>query len=543
MKIPAILWLTMGAVLAAPPDGSNPKPMPLTQPAAGTKPVPAPKLATGPRLPFESPSFSVPQSRIDDFVFAKLTREKIPAAFPCSDVVFIRRVFLDLIGTLPTADEVSAFLSEKSSDKRTKLVETLFSRKEFADCWAMHWCDVLRVKSEFPINLWPNPAQSYHRMLRDCVQANTPVNTMARALLTATGSNMRVPESNFFRAVQNRDPRSLAAAATLAFMGVRRESLTSAQLDSLATFFSRVGYKTTSEWKEEIVFFDESKPAPLSSVRLPDGQKLTIPPDSDPRLVFANWLLQPQNPWFARCFANRVWFWLLGRGIVNEPDDFRSSNPPSDPKLLAFLEKEFTSHGCDMRHLIRLIVNSRCYQLSSIPATADPRAAECFACYPLRRLDAEILIDALCAVTGSSETYSSLIPEPFTFLPDGTRAIALPDGSISSSFLELFGRPNRDSGLAAERNPKPSADQSLHFLNSSHVRNKIEKSELLRDVIRANGPNNPVTRLYLHILSRPPTDEETRIFRETVAAAPNRRDGLIDVTWALLNTTEFLCRH
>ncbi len=521
MKIPAIIWLTMGAALAAP----------------------EPKLHSGPRLPFETAAFSVPQSQIDECVFTRLSKEKIPAAFPCSDVVFIRRVFLDLIGTLPTGDEVSAFLSEKASDKRAKLVETLFTREEFADYWAMHWSDVLRVKSEFPINLWPNPAQSYHRMLRANLQANVPINTLARNLLTATGSNMRVPESNFYRAVENREPRSLAAAASLAFMGVRREAWTNAQLDSLATFFSRVGYKTTSEWKEEIVFFDESKPSPTNAVRLPDGQKITIPPNIDPRVVFSDWLLQPQNPWFARSFANRVWFWLLGRGIVNEPDDFRTNNPPSDPKLLAYLEKEFTSHGYDMRHLIRLIVNSRTYQLSSIPASADQKVAALFGCYPMRRLDAEVLIDALCAVTGSSETYSSLIPEPFTFLPEGTRAIALPDGSISSSFLELFGRPNRDSGLAAERSLKPSGNQSLHFLNSSHVRNKIEKSALLRDVIASNGPNNPVTKLYLHTLSRQPTDEETRLFRETVAATPNKRDAIIDVTWALLNTTEFQCRH
>jgi len=525
MKIPIIVWLTMGAALAAPNASLEPKPL------------------SSPRLPFEAASFSAPRSRIDEFVFARLSKEKIPAAFPCSDAVFIRRVFIDLIGTLPTGDEVSSFLADKASDKRAKLVETLFTREEFADYWAMRLSDVLRVKSEFPINLWPNPAQSYHRMLRANIQANVPVNTLARNLLTATGSNMRVPESNFYRAVENREPRSLAAAASLAFMGVRREAWTNAQLDSLAMFFSRVGYKATSEWKEEIVYFDESKPAPSNSVRLPDGQKITIPPDVDPRTVFADWLLQPQNPWFARSFANRVWFWLLGRGIVNEPDDFRTSNPPSDPKLLAYLEKEFTSHGYDMRHLIRLIANSRTYQLSSIPATTDPKVAELFGCYPLRRLDAEVMIDALCAVTGSSETYSSLIPEPFTFLPEGTRAVALPDGSISSSFLELFGRPNRDSGLAAERSLKPSGNQSLHFLNSSHVRNKIEKSALLRDVLVTNGPNTPVTRLYLQILSRLPTDEETRLFRETVAATPNKRDAIIDVTWALLNTTEFLCRH
>jgi Protein of unknown function (DUF1553)/Protein of unknown function (DUF1549) len=502
----------------------------------------AARASHDPVAPFEAPSFSTPQCRIDDLVFARLAKEKVPAALPCSDVVFVRRVFIDLIGTLPTPDEVAGFLADKSSDKRAKLVERLFEREEFADFWAMRWSDVLCVKAEFPINLWPNPAQGYHHYLRNCVRSNVPVNRLARDLLTANGSNMRVPESNFLRAVQKRDPHTLAAAASQTFMGVRRESWTSAELDSLAVFFSRVGYKTTSEWKEEIVFFDISKPAPALPVTMPDGRSLSIPPDSDPRQVFAGWLLRPENPWFARCMANRMWFWLLGRGIVDEADDFRRDNPPSHPELLAYLSGELASHGWDMRHLIRLIVNSRTYQLSPIPP-ADSRAPALFASYPIRRMDAEVLIDALCAVTGSTETYSSLIPEPFTFLPEGTRALAVPDGSISSSFLELFGRPSRDSGLLSERNPNPSAGQRLHFLNSSHLRNKVEQSATLREMLRSGKSDDAATRLYLLILSRPPTDGERRIFHMAVASTSDRRSAFIDITWALLNTTEFLCRH
>lgn len=498
--------------------------------------------APAPQLPFEAAEFSTPSSKIDELVFAKLAKDGIPVAKPCSDVVFVRRVFIDLIGTLPTANEVNAFLAEKALDKRARLVESLFAREEFADYWAMRWDDLLRVKAEFPINLWPNPAQAYHRYIRSNIHANTPIDRFARSLLTANGSNMRVPESNFFRAVQNREPRSLAAAASLAFMGVRQEAWTSHELDGLAVFFSRIGYKATSEWKEEIVFFDESKPAATRSVTLPDGVSVTIPPATDPRTVFADWLLRPDNPWFSRCMANRAWFWMMGRGVVHEPDDFRKNNPPSNPRLLTYLAKEFSSHGYDMRYLLRLIVNSRTYQLSSIPA--DPRAIENFGCYPIRRLEAEVLIDALCQVTGSTETYSSLIPEPFTFLPDGTRAIAVPDGSISSSFLELFGRPSRDSGLAAERNVNPSAAQRLHFLNSSHVRMKIGRSSSLRELMSGGGGlESMATRLYLLILSRPPTDGEVRIFRETVTSTTDRRNALIDITWALLNTTEFLCRH
>ncbi|MCX6866923.1 MAG: DUF1553 domain-containing protein [Verrucomicrobia bacterium] len=171
-------------------------------------------------------------------------------------------------------------------------------------------------------------------------------------------------------------------------------------------------------------------------------------------------------------------------------------------------------------------------------------AIELFGTYPIRRLDAEVLIDAICAVTGTTEEYSSAIPEPFTFLPDGTRAISLPDGSISSSFLELFGRPARDAGLESERNLNPSGAQRLHFLNSSHIRAKIEQSRILRKSLRsADAPNRLATDLYTTILSRPPTEAEKALFRDNLTASTTRKEALIDITWAMFNTTEFLCRH
>jgi hypothetical protein len=511
---------------------------------AALSPAAHPAEAPLPREPFETSSFAVPPGRIDAIVFARLAKDGLAPALPCSDAVFIRRVFLDLIGTLPTGDEVSAFLSDKASDRRSKLVEALFTRDEFADYWAMKWCDLLRVKAEFPVNLWPNPAQAYHRLIHTCLRNHLPMDRFVRGLLTASGSNMRVPEANFFRAVQNREPRSLAAAVSLTFMGVRQESWTPAELDSLAVCFSRLGYKSTMEWKEEIVFFDEAKPAATAAVKMPDGQLLAIAPERDPRGVFADWLIRPDNPWFARNLANRAWYWLLGRGLIHEADDVRKTNPPSHPELLAFLEKEFVGHGYDMRHLFRLIVNSRTYQLSCIPAGDNPRVLELFGAYPIRRLDAEVLIDAICAVTGSGESYSSAIPEPFTFLPDGSRAIALPDGSISSSFLELFGRPARDSGFESERNSNPSAAQRLHFLNSSQIRSKIEQSPALRKLARnAGAPNNAATQLYTAILCRPPTEAEKSLVRDVLGATANRKEALIDLTWALFNTPEFLCRH
>ena len=215
-------------------------------------------------------------------------------------------------------------------------------------------------------------------------------------------------------------------------------------------------------------------PALASKAVFPDGTEAKLSPGEDPRVVFADWLIDAKNPWFSRNIVNRIWAWLLGRGIIHEPDDIRPDNPPSNPELLAFLERELMAAQYDLKPIFRLILNSQTYQLSSVGHSDRPEAAANFARYPLRRLEAEVLIDALNQITGTSEQYSSAIPEPFTYIPEGQRSIALPDGSITSSFLEMFGRPPRDTGLEAERSNRPTADQRLHLLNSSHIQRKIE---------------------------------------------------------------------
>jgi hypothetical protein len=334
-------------------------------------------------------------------------------------------------------------------------------------------------------------------------------------------------------------------------MGVRADRWPKERLSGMAAFFSQVSYKSTSEWKEEIVSFDPSKAAAdasggtLSTAVFPDGTPAQLSPDRDPRQDFADWLVTPQNPWFTRNIANRVWSWLLGRGIIHEPDDIRPDNPPSNPELLAFLEKELIAARYDLKHLYRLILNSKAYQLSSIPRSKHPDAAAQFACYPLRRLEAEVLIDALNQITGTTETYSSAIPEPFTFIPPSHRSIALPDGSIGSAFLELFGRPPRDTGLESERNNRLTAAQRLHLLNSSHIRRKIEQGPKLLALIQSGYPPREVVEgLYLTILSRYPTDEELKTVAEyTQSGSVARREVALDLAWALVNSVEFLYRH
>jgi hypothetical protein len=442
----------------------------------------------------------------------------------------------------------------------------LLEREEFVDYWTMRWCDLLRVKSEFPINLWPNAVQAYHRWIRKCVKENMPYDRFVREMLTASGSNFRRPQVNFYRAVQIREPQAIAQAVALSFMGVRPASWSKERWSGMAASFSEIAFKPTVEWKEEIVQFDLEKAAtePAAKVRqtavFPDGTPARLSPGQDPREAFANWLITPKNPWFARNIANRVWFWLLGRGIVHPADDFRPDNAPSNPELLTFLERELIAARYDMRHLCRLILNSTTYQLSHLPSPASGRragegggspAAEAnFACYALRRLEAEVLIDALCQITGTRERYSSIIPEPYTFMPDDQRAVALADASITSPFLEKFGRSSRDTGLESDRSNRPTAAQRLHLLNSSHIQRKIETSPKLKPLLQVNAKTQEETRrkrteaireLYLTILSRLPTEDEI----ETLETYVNSGgwNMLRDLAWALINSPEFSYRH
>jgi hypothetical protein len=497
--------------------------------------------------PYEGQPVSPPQGRIDELVFGRLKSLGIEPARLCSDAVFVRRVYLDAIGTLPTAQEARAFLSDQDPARRSKLIDRLLQRDEFADYWAMKWCDLLRVKSEFPINLWPNAVQSYHRWIRTSLKENLPYDRFAQAMLTASGSNFRVAQVNFYRAMQGNDPRTIATTVALTFMGTRTDTWPAERLTGMAAFFSRLGFKSTAEWKEQILFDDPAKSTAgaFPAAVFPDGTPARLAPGQDPREAFANWLTAPENPWFARSIANRVWSWLLGRGIVQEPDDLRPDNPPSNPELLAFLGHELVAAHFDLKHLFRLILNSQAYQLSSIPQTRDPAGEANFASYPLRRIEAEVLIDAIDQITGTTEKYTSPIPEPFTFIPENQRSIALADGSITSSFLELFGRPARDTGLESERNSRPSSAQSLHLLNSSHIQQKIAQSALLRSLRRFQGsPQAAITEIYVAILSRYPTAAELQTvgtYARTGTANP--RETMVDLTWALINSDEFLYRH
>jgi hypothetical protein len=499
-------------------------------------------------------------AKIDRLVFAKLDELGIPPSNPCSDEVFLRRVYLDMTGTLPTRNQARDFLSSTGANKRSRLIERLFERGEFADYWAMKWCDLLRVKAEFPSNLWPNAVQAYHRWVRTALYTNMPYDAFARTLLTSSGSNFRVAPVNFYRAVPKREGEEIAQIVALTFMGVRTDDWEREQLLGMAAFFGNVGYKKTAEWKEEIVFFDPAKqfldPETKQSVvpRLPDGTEIAIPEGHDPREVFTDWLVDSNI--FARSIVNRVWYWLLGRGIVHEPDDFRPGNPPQNQALLDHLAKELVESSYDLRHIYRIILNSKTYQLSSIHNEGNVTDGANFSHYYVRRLDAEVLIDAICQITTTTESYSSSIPEPFTWIPENQRSITLADGSITSPFLDLFGRPPRDSGYESERNNIPSAAQKLHLLNSTHIQKKLNVNNRLVGLYRKKSkrgenadfewrsPEESIEGVYLSILSRYPTEAEVdTLLTYTKESGLNRWGASIDMVWALLNTKEFIYKH
>ncbi|MGO8930020.1 MAG: DUF1553 domain-containing protein [Limisphaerales bacterium] len=466
-----------------------------------------------------------PNNKIDDFVFAKLRKLGFPPSPLCTDSEFVRRVYLDLLGTLPAPAEARAFLADADAGKRSKLIDRLLDREEFTDFQALKWGDLLRIKSEYPVNLWPKAAEAYYRWLRQSLAQNKPYDAFVRELITSTGSNFRNGAVNYFRALPQKDPQTIAEGTALVFMGTRLacarchgHPLENWGLDDnldLAAFFAQVSYKSTKEWKEEIVFLNPKQvlPHPLTKQvvkpRLPGGKPLELPPEEDPRVKLADWLTSPENPWFARNAVNRVWFWLLGRGIVDEPDDLRPTNPPENPELLDYLAQELIGHKYDLNHIYRLIANSRTYQLSSKPNQWNAKDNVHFSHYAVKRLGAEQFLDALCQVTATSETFSSIVPAPNVTLPPGYRARQLSDANLEHPVLEIFGRPPRDTPYQSERSTEVSLRQELYLINSNEIQAKVANSPWLQQLL-GSGSNDValIEALYFAALSRPPTEEE-----------------------------------
>ena len=527
-----------------------------------------------------------PTGKLDEILLKQLKKYNVEPANRSTDAVFLRRVYLDLIGTVPSFEESKSFLKDKSPLKRMKLIDSLLKRKEFSMYWSMKWCDILRVKSEFPINLWPNAVQAYHHWIQDSIEKNQPYDKFAYELLTSSGSNFRTPAVNFYRATPNRTPAGFAKVAVQTFLCSKYDEWPDSSKVELEKLFSRILIKATDEWKEQIVCLDPA-PADAMSVKMPDGALLRVQADQDPRKTFADWLIKSNDTLFAEAAVNRLWFWLFGRGLVEDSDNFLIQdketlrvNSASNPELLKYLAEEFKKSGYDFKALCRLITNSAAYQQSSFPRGDPSKAAKYFAIYPVQRIDAEVLRDIFTYLTGYKPKYMSVIPEPFTFIPRELPTIALGDGSITSSFLEKFGRPARDTGYLEERNNDITYTQRLFLLNSPLIQWQIVKTANFRNIIKAaNGvPRTIIDNIYLFILSRKADDFEVETImklygvkdpatlRKQIAKRVgggkklplkakqqinqiknlNRkklRDAAEDLVWTLINSKEFLFKH
>lgn len=500
---------------------------------------------------FESETKTVEKNAVDKVVFAGLKKMNYEPSPLCSDAVFVRRVYYDLTGTPPSFSDAYNFARSADGNKRAKLVDELLERKEFADYWTMKWCDFLRVKAEFPINLWPNGTMVYYRWIHNALYTNMPYDQFARELILADGSNFRDANSNFYRAVSPRTPEGRADAVSRTFMGVRLAGMTPDQRKGMITLFSRIELKKSAEWKEEITYWNRL-PLENPTVTLPNGRSATVGKDQDPREVFADWLIQPNNSIFNFNIVNRVWYWLMNRGIVQEPDDFRADNPPVYPELLAVLERELIDNKYDLKAVYRLIMNSHIYQQSSIARNDFTESEKYFAVFPVRRHDAEILQDSFIKIFGIQVTYKSEVPEPFTYIPAQIRTVMVYDSGISNEFLETFARSSRDSGLVADRVNRTSQSQQLYFLNSTDMNNWTRRLiDQIQDYLPKGGDESVSDKqegllnvIWMTLLSRPPSSAEAMTIRQVFGA--NRtwtREDTHDIIWAVVNTKEFLCQH
>jgi Protein of unknown function (DUF1553)/Protein of unknown function (DUF1549)/Bacterial Ig-like domain (group 2) len=486
---------------------------------------------------------------IDQHVYRRLKQLHIVPAEVCSDAEYLRRVYLDLIGTLPTGEEARRFLGDAKSDKRKLLVDELLTRPQFADYWALQWADLLRVDRQV---LGHKGAYDVYRWIRESLARNKPLDQFAREVITASGPLAESPQGYIYKTAPQ--PGQAASTISQVFLGVRIECATChhhpydrwSQTDyyGMTAYFTQLQQKSTPLGDVLLAVGDPATAHPRT------GQAITAHPlgrpmpeknvGGDRRIELAAWLTAADNPWFARNLSNRVWAHFLGRGLVEPVDDFRGTNPPSNPELLDALGAHLAASKFDLRELIRAITASRTYQHSTKPNATNHRDEQNYSRALLKRLDAEVLLDAVCQATG--------VPEKFEGVPAGSRAIQLWDSQVDHYFLRLFGRPTRQSVCECERVTEPSVAQVLHLLNSERVQEKLshENGFVARLAKRESDNTRAAGELYLALFSRLPTDSERQVAVEYLAQAadaPARRTALEDLAWTMLNSLEFVFNH
>lgn len=462
-------------------------------------------------------------------ICALLHTVQIKASKQCSDEVFLRRAYLTVTGSLPSPQKCLKFINDSNPGKREALVDELLDSELYLKYMQMHWGDILRIKSEFPSNLWPNGVQAYNRWIYEQLLHNVPYNKMISDLLLSEGSNFRAPAVNFYRGFQKRTPENFYNNINLLFLGNRKCT------DNGYLCFSQVKFKSTKEWKEEIIYLDIHREVPEERIVLSDGTVLTPRIDTDWRKEYVSWLTSSGNRRFAEVMVNRMWYWVFGKGIVDEPDDWRKDNKPSNPKLLKQLTDYFVKNDFDMKKLLKKIIMSDAFNSEMAPKGE----------YVPQRLPAEVIVDALASVTGIWNTYHSRVPEPFTFYPPKTRAVHLGDATVSSTELELFGKVSRDVSLESQRNNSITSRQLLYLMNSSELEQRIRKSPNLAKICKQNK-NVPqlANAITLLVLSRKATPDEIGLYRSYMQQ--NKlplKELAVDIIWMQINSNEFLYNH
>lgn len=485
---------------------------------------------------------------VDRHVLRKLKDLHVTPSPLADDATFLRRVYLDVIGVVPTAAEARAFLADDDPAKRAKLVDRLLERPEYADFWSLYWGDHLNNTKQLLYNKGP---YTFTRWLHDAFRANMPYDEFVRALMTSSGNMYDNPAASFYPLMKK--PLDLAAQTSQLFLGVRIECArchdhplerwSQDDYNGMAAFFSQIRYKGGAGPRnnERILYvdfdreFEHPENGRVYRAKALGGPYAEAGLWRDRRAALVDWMTAPDNPYFSRALVNRMWKQFLGRGIVEPVDDFRETNPPANPQLLDALAADFVESGYDLRHLIRRIVSSRTYQLSAVPTEANREDLLGHSRYYARRLSAEQLLDSISLATG--------VPEQFPSLYSGTRAAQLPEPEVPSYFLDVFDRPSRQ--LVADRTTSNSLNQALHLVSGDTVQEKISAADgvLARLLAEGREAREIIAELYLRTLARYPDRAETQAALEFVALAGTRREGLEDVFWALLNSNEFLYQH
>jgi hypothetical protein len=486
---------------------------------------------------------------IDELADAKLRQLQYLPAGLCSDDEFLRRVSLDVTGQLPTLAQTKAFLADTAANKRSKLIDELLERPEHARFFALKWGDLLRLTSA----QIGNPGVfKYHRWLERAWATNMPYDQFARELVSSSGSTLDNPRANFYRT--STDTQDSVESIAQVFLGARLqcakchnhpfERWTQDNYYGMAAFFNRVQRKKSPRDGELLIYVTNSgevtQPRTGKQMKpwLPGKGEIDPPAGIDRRGPFVDWLTAKDNLLFAKVEANRLWSFVMGRGIVDPPDDFRDSNPPSNAALLDALSHDFIQHGFDRKQLLRTILNSRTYQADFRPGEFNKDETKYFSHYQPRLLSAEQLLDAICAFTD--------LPEKFAGMPEGTKAIALPAPDVAKhEFLKIFGQPERTTVCACERAGDSNLGMAIQFFNGPLIYGKLkDPNSRFRKLLAAGKPYDEIiTELYLAAVCRHPTPKELDASRAHIAAKGDAAIAFEDIAWAILNTNEFLFQH